>query len=588
MPAGPQYPPWSWRGRKPPRRARRGLSRPDRVDLRRRWYPGPGSGRRGHDRLPRWSGLFDEEQAYRRSGWGSASPMLEDGGGVDAPSVTPGPAGGSPGCPDRRRDRVHWSAWMVRGERPTFGSDRDARSDGRRLRAGGRDDRPDSHRLSEHRGRVVVIVFVGTSCPIGDLYLPRLIAMADSYRRAASTSLAIDSNASEPGRGRRRLCPQRPGANFPFLKDSENRVADALLAERTCEAIVVDRRGRLRYRGAIDDQYTPGRRRDAPRNDYLAGALEAVLGGRAVAPETTTVAGCPIERTAPSVPPRAGAPRCPRAGYLISDCPAGPQPVEAIDRRRHTCRRRRADPDEPLRPVPPPQPGRPLPAPDLRAGPPLGDVDRGCPPGRPDASLGRRPRCPRAVRQRPEPHAPQATALNALVGRGGRAARGPVASPEPAPVPAGLDDRNARPRFRDARAVPGPRRGDGADPPNPRPDPPGCGCLRSGGRGPSGRPRHRPSCLRLHRGSDVSLGLGGVCEHGAGRLHARRASHGLPAGNRQAAPPQRRPAFRGPLHADRQAPLRSFRPGRRALHRASAAPGVHEGHPQSQAAHPAR
>ena len=125
------------------------------------------------------------------------------------------------------------------------------------------------HRLSEHRGRVVAIVFVGTSCPVGDLYLPRLIAMADAYRSRGVDFLAIDSNASEPD-AEVAAYARAAGADFPFLKDPENRVADALLAERTCEAIVVDRRGRLRYRGAIDDQYTPGRRRDAPRNEYLA------------------------------------------------------------------------------------------------------------------------------------------------------------------------------------------------------------------------------------------------------------------------------------------------------------------------------
>src|SRR5262245_29350134 len=37
------------------------------------------------------------------------------------------------------------------------------------------------YRLSEHRGRVVVIVFIGTDCPIGGLYMPRLTALATAY-----------------------------------------------------------------------------------------------------------------------------------------------------------------------------------------------------------------------------------------------------------------------------------------------------------------------------------------------------------------------------------------------------------------------
>ena len=58
--------------------------------------------------------------------------------------------------------------------------------------------------------------------------------------------------------------PGGRGAAFPILKDTDNRVADQLLAERTCEALLIDDRGRLRYRGAIDDQYGLGTRRDQP------------------------------------------------------------------------------------------------------------------------------------------------------------------------------------------------------------------------------------------------------------------------------------------------------------------------------------
>ncbi len=74
------------------------------------------------------------------------------------------------------------------------------------------------------------------------------------------------------------------GRPFPVLKDADNRVADQLLAERTCEALVIDGRGRLRYRGAIDDQYGLGTRRDSPAHHYLVDAIEAVLAGREVSP----------------------------------------------------------------------------------------------------------------------------------------------------------------------------------------------------------------------------------------------------------------------------------------------------------------
>ncbi len=156
-----------------------------------------------------------------------------------------------------------------------------------------------SHRLSQHRGRVVVIVFIGTSCPVGELYMPRLAALAMTYRVQGVNFLAVDSNASESIEDLS-VYARESGIHFPILKDAENRVADQLLAERTCEALVLDSGGRLRYRGAIDDQYGRRTRRDQPERTYLADAIGTVLAGGKVFPEVTQVVGCPIERTDPA------------------------------------------------------------------------------------------------------------------------------------------------------------------------------------------------------------------------------------------------------------------------------------------------
>ncbi|HEX8203672.1 MAG TPA: peroxiredoxin, partial [Isosphaeraceae bacterium] len=89
------------------------------------------------------------------------------------------------------------------------------------------------------------------------------------------------------------------GVGFPVVKDPLNRVADQLSVERTCEVLVLDGAGRLRYRGAIDDQYHLRGRKDAPTRSYLTEALDAVLAGRTVAKPVTPVVGCPIERVGP-------------------------------------------------------------------------------------------------------------------------------------------------------------------------------------------------------------------------------------------------------------------------------------------------
>ncbi len=151
------------------------------------------------------------------------------------------------------------------------------------------------HRLSDSEAQVTVIVFCGTRWPMAQTYMPRLAAYSAGNEKRRVDFVAINSNASESidetAEQARSL-----KVTFPVLKDPENRVADMLAAERLGEAIVIDRHGRLRYRGAIDDQFNSEPPRDKPCRNYLLDAIDAVLAGKAVSPDMTPVAGLHIER----------------------------------------------------------------------------------------------------------------------------------------------------------------------------------------------------------------------------------------------------------------------------------------------------
>lgn len=143
--------------------------------------------------------------------------------------------------------------------------------------------------------KAVVLVFTGTQCPVGNLYMPRLVELARAYGPKGVAFLAINSNASETpadvaAHAREFQLP------FPALKDAGNVVADRLGVRRTCEVRVLDGSRQIRYAGAIDDQYGQGTRKPAPTRTYLADALDAVLAGREVGARSVDVAGCPIER----------------------------------------------------------------------------------------------------------------------------------------------------------------------------------------------------------------------------------------------------------------------------------------------------
>jgi hypothetical protein len=63
---------------------------------------------------------------------------------------------------------------------------------------------------------------------------------------------------------------------------------------RTPEVAVLDAERRLRYRGRIDDQHSPGQSRPAPTRLDLKEALDDLLAGKDVRVPTTTVEGCLI------------------------------------------------------------------------------------------------------------------------------------------------------------------------------------------------------------------------------------------------------------------------------------------------------
>lgn len=143
--------------------------------------------------------------------------------------------------------------------------------------------------------KATVIVFTGVGCPIGNLYLPRLNDLSSRYESKGVAFLAVDANE---GRTERELGEQAKefGVAFPMSLDGEGGLARSLQAERTCEALVIDGQGVLRYRGAIDDQYGLGTAKEAPDHHFLVEAIEAVLAGGDLDTTATSVVGCPIER----------------------------------------------------------------------------------------------------------------------------------------------------------------------------------------------------------------------------------------------------------------------------------------------------
>jgi peroxiredoxin len=144
--------------------------------------------------------------------------------------------------------------------------------------------------------KAVVVVFLGTECPISNVYVGRLADLHAEYAPKGIQFLAVNANAQDtPERVADHA--RKNNVPFPVLKDEGNVVADLFEATRMSEAFLLDPAGTVRYRGRIDDQFGVGYQRPKPVRRDLAEAIDAVLAGKEVAQPVTPVEGCRISRT---------------------------------------------------------------------------------------------------------------------------------------------------------------------------------------------------------------------------------------------------------------------------------------------------
>src|SRR5437879_859215 len=91
--------------------------------------------------------------------------------------------------------------------------------------------------------KAVVVVFVGTECPINNQYMARLAELHKTYTAQGVQFLAVNSNCQDNAE-RVAEHAQQYRLPFPVLKDEGTRVADQFGAQRTPEAVVLDAEGR--------------------------------------------------------------------------------------------------------------------------------------------------------------------------------------------------------------------------------------------------------------------------------------------------------------------------------------------------------
>ena len=143
----------------------------------------------------------------------------------------------------------------------------------------------------DKKQKATVVLFLSARCPCSGGYDTRNKALAEAYASKGVRFVAINSAADETN-AEIAVHAKAHGFSFPVLRDADHKLADALNAQVTPEAFVMDAKGILRYHGRIDDS----RDEKAILSHDLRNALDFLLSGQPPKVKSTTPFGCSIAR----------------------------------------------------------------------------------------------------------------------------------------------------------------------------------------------------------------------------------------------------------------------------------------------------
>ena len=146
------------------------------------------------------------------------------------------------------------------------------------------------NRLSDYRGKIVIVNFWSCECPHSERTDKAIMSMFVQWRDDV-VMLSIASNRSENVEALRNAATAR---RLPtVMLDANCFVADLYEAQTTPHVYVIDQDGILRYRGSVDDVTF---RRRIPSRFFLDEAIESLLEGRLPALTESPAYGCTIVR----------------------------------------------------------------------------------------------------------------------------------------------------------------------------------------------------------------------------------------------------------------------------------------------------
>jgi hypothetical protein len=147
--------------------------------------------------------------------------------------------------------------------------------------------------LKSAGGKVVVLVFVRTDCPVSNRYAPTIQQISAAHAGKAAFWLVYPSKSESAEAIRKH--EQEYGYKIPALRDPQHALVKESQVQITPEVAVFDVSRKLVYHGRIDNLYEDvGRARHAATTHELEDAISAALGGKSLTADATHAVGCYI------------------------------------------------------------------------------------------------------------------------------------------------------------------------------------------------------------------------------------------------------------------------------------------------------
>jgi peroxiredoxin len=145
----------------------------------------------------------------------------------------------------------------------------------------------------------IIVVFTCNHCPFAKKYESRIMALDKKYKSKGFPVVAISPNdPAEVGEdsfeNMQKLASEKK-YSFPYLFDETQLTAKAYGATKTPHVYILKKENSeyvVKYIGAIDDNSDDEK---SVKEKYVENALDNILAGKPVNPETTKAIGCGIK-----------------------------------------------------------------------------------------------------------------------------------------------------------------------------------------------------------------------------------------------------------------------------------------------------